>query len=86
VAETPAPAAEEPAVEEAAPIEVAVAEVLAPEHVVDGLIDGDTLIAMSHPDGGSSDAYEANDKGEILVPATDVGLMASHGFFVVEAE
>lgn len=90
-------AAAEEGVEEAAPAadpapepqiadEPVVEEAPAEERLVQGLIDGDTLVPMSHPDGGVSDAYEANDKGEMLVPAIDVPAMLSHGFVVAAGD
>jgi hypothetical protein len=43
------------------------------------------LIAMTHPDGGTSDAFKTNKAGNIMVPAEDVSTMAAHGFAIVDA-
>lgn len=89
------PVAEEPAIEAAPVVEApeVVEEAAEDDHadasvenVVDGLIDGDTPVAMSHPDGGTSDAYETDAHGNLLVPASDVPVMISHGFVVEAAE
>ncbi|BCA57689.1 hypothetical protein [Sphingomonas sp. HMP6] len=40
-------------------------------------------IAMSHPDGGTSDQYDTNHAGHILVPATEAAAMSALGFVVV---
>ena len=42
------------------------------------------LIPMSHPDGGTSDAFSTNKAGNILVPAADAAAMFSLGFAVVD--
>jgi hypothetical protein len=48
------------------------------------LIDGETPVAMTHPDGGSCDLYATGDPGWLLVPAADVPFLLSHGFVVAE--
>lgn len=55
----------------------------APESV---FINGDTPIAMTHPDNGSCDAYPRDVTGRILVPAIDVPEMLSHGFVVASVQ
>lgn len=42
------------------------------------------LIRMTHPDGGTSDAFDKDEDGSgaILVPVGQVGAMQSHGFVV----
>lgn len=43
------------------------------------------LIPMAHPDGGTADAYETDEAGNILVPAIEAGVMMEHGFLPVGA-
>ena len=53
---------------------------------VEPLPDPATItVAMSHPDGGTCDAYPAGADGTIEVPLTDVPLMREHGFEMVAA-
>lgn len=84
--EAPAAAPEEPAEAAAAPAADEQAEAPAEENVVDGFIDGDTLVPMSHPDNGSCDAYETDKGGHLLVPAIEVPKMLSHGFTVAAGD
>jgi hypothetical protein len=45
----------------------------------------DTEIAMSHPDGATSDGYKAGKKkGTIMVPAGEAEALKAHGFEVVD--
>jgi hypothetical protein len=41
------------------------------------------VTAMAHPEGGTSDAFETDAKGNILVPHDQVEALLSHGFLVV---
>jgi hypothetical protein len=80
-AEAAAPAAETADEDIEAPAEEAPAE-----NIVDGFIDGDTLVPMSHPDNGSCDAYETDEAGRLLVPAIEVPGMLAHGFVVAAGD
>lgn len=42
------------------------------------------VIPMTHPEGGTCDAYEVDEDGNILVPVAEAGLMIEHGFVPVE--
>ena len=45
-----------------------------------------TWAPMTHPDGGSADAYPVDpETGHFMVPFADIEIMRSHGFVVVEA-
>ena len=46
----------------------------------------DAVIHMVHPEGGTTDAYEADKSGVIAVPAADVATMQSHGFVPAEQD
>lgn len=43
------------------------------------------LVAMVHPNGGTCDAYEVNEDGHVLVPATEIAILLDHGFVTVVA-
>lgn len=43
------------------------------------------LVAMTHPDGGTCDAYETDADGNMLVPASEIASMLDHGFITAVA-
>lgn len=57
-----------------------------PANIVEGFVDGDTLVPISHPDGGTIDGVEQDDDGNFLVRVIDAERYAAHGFVVAAGD
>lgn len=52
-------------------------------NIVGGMVGGDILVPIAHPEGGTSDGLERDKHGNLLARLCDVARYVEHGFVVI---